>query len=59
MLIISEEIEELFEVTDRLHVIHGGVLSPALMTADVAPNDVGEYMIGKHNTGTEGTPHAV
>ena len=50
VLIISEEIEELFEVTDRLYVINGGKLSPSLVTADVTPNDVGEYMIATHST---------
>ncbi len=45
ILIISEEIEELFAITDRIHVINSGQLSPSLTTSDVTPNDVGEYMI--------------
>lgn len=61
ILIISEEIEELFEVTDRLHVINGGTLSPSLKTSDVTPNDIGEYMIGRHRSDTQqnGASHAV
>ena len=50
ILIISEEIEELFEITDRLHVINRGSLSPPLITAEVTPNDVGEYMIGTQSS---------
>lgn len=46
ILVISEELEELFEITDRLYVIHSGKLSPSLVTADVTPDDIGEYMIG-------------
>jgi len=49
ILIISEEIEELFEITDRLHVLNRGSLSPPLITAEVTPNDVGEYMISTHH----------
>ena len=30
----------------RIHVIRGGSLSPSLRTAEVTPDDVGEYMIG-------------
>jgi len=60
ILIISEEIEELFEITDRLHVMNRGSLSPPLITAEVTPNDVGEYMIGtqsSHSSQTD-TSHA-
>ncbi|QDY71073.1 ABC transporter ATP-binding protein [Qingshengfaniella alkalisoli] len=46
ILIISEEMDELFEVTDRLHVIHGGALSRSLRTSEVTANDIGRYMIG-------------
>ena len=50
ILLISEELEELFEVTDRLYVIRSGTLSPSLVTADVSPDDIGEYMIGEEHT---------
>ncbi|WP_308917601.1 ABC transporter ATP-binding protein [Jannaschia sp. LMIT008] len=46
VLVISEEIEELFEICDRMHVLHHGRLSPSLTTADVTPTDVGRHMIG-------------
>jgi len=59
VLIISEEIDELFEVTDRLHVINGGMLSPGMITADVTPYDVGEFMIGMQHTNDQGVQHGV
>ena len=46
ILVISEELEELFQITDRIYVISGGAVSPSLTTADVTPNDIGKYMIG-------------
>jgi len=61
ILIISEELEELFEITDRLHVIRSGTLSPSLTTANVTPNDIGEYMIGEQSAQnvTPGSAHAI
>ena len=59
VLIISEEIDELFEVTDRLHVINSGVLSPAMITADVTAHDVGEFMIGTQHAGKQDIQHGV
>lgn len=59
VLIISEEIDELFEVTDRLHVINGGVLSPSMITADVTPYDVGEFMIGTQRAHNQDVQHGV
>ena len=56
---VSEELEELFEVTDRLHVINGGRLSPPLTTADVTPNDIGKYMIGRQHADSQDSQHAV
>ena len=59
VLIISEEIDELFEVTDRLHVINGGVLSPGMITADVTPYDIGEFMIGTQRARNREVQHGV
>ncbi|QQA45019.1 ABC transporter ATP-binding protein [Pelagovum pacificum] len=55
ILVISEEIEELFEVSDRLYVLRSGKLSPPLVTSDTTYEEVGEWMIGA----AEGTAHAV
>lgn len=46
VLIVSEELEELFEIADRMYVINSGTLSPSLITSELTPNDIGEYMIG-------------
>lgn len=61
ILVISEELEELFDITDRMHVIKSGTLSPSLNTAEVTPNDIGKYMIdseqSQHNE--FGSTHAI
>ncbi len=40
ILVISEEIEELFELCDLIQVLHKGTLSPPLMTRDTRPEDI-------------------
>jgi ABC-type uncharacterized transport system ATPase subunit len=46
ILVISEEIDELFEICDRLHVLHKGRLSPSLAVATTTVDEVGTWMIG-------------
>jgi len=46
VLLVSEELEELFEMTDRLHVIHRGRLSPCIPTSAASYQLVGEWMSG-------------
>lgn len=58
VLVISEELEELFQITDRVYVIRSGSLSPSLVTAEVTPNDIGKYMIGEEQqAGIAGESH--
>lgn len=46
LLIVSEELEELFEITDRLHVIAKGRLSPSIRTANANVTLIGQWMSG-------------
>ena len=46
ILVISEEIEELFDICDTLHVLHHGRLSPALPVRSTTVDEVGAWMIG-------------
>jgi ABC-type uncharacterized transport system ATPase subunit len=46
VLVVSEELEELFEVCDRLHVIAKGRLSPSVERARATVTQIGEWMSG-------------
>ena len=51
ILIISEELEELFEITDRMYVLRSGRISTSIKTSEVCPDEIGEYMIGEEREG--------
>jgi simple sugar transport system ATP-binding protein len=46
VLVVSEELEELFEVSDRLHVISNGQLSPSMAIAEASIERIGVWMSG-------------
>jgi simple sugar transport system ATP-binding protein len=46
VLVVSEELEELFAIGDRLHVIAKGRLSPSIAAADATVERIGEWMSG-------------
>lgn len=46
VLLVSEELDELFEMSDRLHVLAKGRLSPSLARAEATVERVGEWMSG-------------
>jgi simple sugar transport system ATP-binding protein len=46
VLVVSEELEELFEVCDRMHVIARGRLSPSVPVAQASVEKIGEWMSG-------------
>jgi len=46
VLVISEELEELFEICDRIQVLHKGALSPSLDPRSTRPEEIGRWMIG-------------
>ena len=59
VLVLSEELEELFMICDRIAVLAGGRLSPAVPTAATSLHQVGVWMSGAfHDAPGEGAPHA-
>ncbi|PTT90480.1 ABC transporter, partial [Pelomonas sp. HMWF004] len=46
LLVFSEELDELFELCDRLHVIAQGRLSPPVPTPEATREQIGEWMSG-------------
>ncbi|MEH3086847.1 MAG: ABC transporter ATP-binding protein [Xylophilus ampelinus] len=46
VLVVSEELDELFEISDRLHVMAKGRLSPALPRAEATVEKIGQWMSG-------------
>jgi ABC-type uncharacterized transport system ATPase subunit len=46
VLVVSEELDELFELSDRLHVMAKGRLSPSLARSDATVGLIGEWMSG-------------
>ena len=46
VLVVSEELDELFEICDRLHVMAKGELSPSIPVAEATITQIGEWMSG-------------
>ena len=46
VLVVSEELDELFEICDRLHVISRGQLSPSMPMAQATVEQIGAWMSG-------------
>ena len=46
VLVVSEDLDELFELSDRLHVIAGGRLSPSVPIAQATVEQIGLWMSG-------------
>lgn len=65
VIVISEELEELFEICDRLYVICNGALSHSLKRVDTNVEEVGLLMTGigtssdTPDVATKGAQHAV
>jgi len=49
VLVVSEELDELFELSDRLYVMARGRLSPSVLIGDVTMEKIGEWMSGLWN----------
>ena len=48
VLVISQDLDEIFEIADRISVISRGELSEALFSDDLTPEQVGLLMAGAH-----------
>ncbi|WPB55712.1 ABC transporter ATP-binding protein [Xylophilus sp. GOD-11R] len=46
VLVVSEELDELFELSDRMHVIAKGRLSPSVARAEATVEKIGQWMSG-------------
>jgi simple sugar transport system ATP-binding protein len=51
VLVVSEELDELFEIADRLHVMAKGRLSPSLQRSQASTETIGEWMSGLWEAG--------
>ncbi len=58
VLVVSEELDELFDLSDRLHVIAKGRLSPSVDRADATVARIGEWMSGLWETPASATATA-
>ena len=57
VLVVSEDLEELFEICDRIAVISNGRLSPARHTGDTDVEEVGRWMAGMFDAAGAGEGH--
>jgi ABC-type uncharacterized transport system ATPase subunit len=53
VLVVSEELDELFEVSDRLMVMAQGRLSPSIDAKDATIEQIGAWMSGLWQANTE------
>jgi len=56
LLVVSEELDELLEIADRLQVMHAGRLSPSLAAEGVSLDTIGAWMTGGFATGEAEEP---
>ena len=59
VLVVSEELDELFEICDRLHVIAKGRLSPSVDRAQATVPQIGEWMSGLWHEDVQQHLHAM
>jgi len=46
VLVVSEELDELFEISDRMYVMSNGKLSPSIVRKEATVAQIGEWMSG-------------
>lgn len=54
VLVVSEELDELFEISDRLQVMAKGRISPPVHTKDATVAQIGEWMSGLWDKAAQG-----
>ena len=52
ILVISEDLEELFQISDRIAALSHGRLSALRATRETSPTDVGRWMAGQFDQPT-------
>jgi simple sugar transport system ATP-binding protein len=58
VLVVSEELDELLELSDRLHVIANGALSPGLTRQEANVSLIGTWMSGLWSSPSIKASHA-
>ena len=58
ILVISQDLDEIFEIADRIAVISEGALSEPMPAAEATPEKIVLLMGGLHATGGEEASHA-
>ncbi len=53
VLVVSEDLDELFEISDRIAVIAGGAVTPPKRTRDAGVEEIGRAMAGMSGTADE------
>jgi general nucleoside transport system ATP-binding protein len=59
VLLISDDLDEIFEMANRIAVIHSGELSPALPTQDWTRERIGLAMAGSHHAASDTISEAI
>jgi simple sugar transport system ATP-binding protein len=57
ILVISEDLDELFQISDRLAALSSGRLSTLIPTGQTSPVQVGGWMAGQFDAATSVQPH--
>ncbi|MDO9284971.1 MAG: ABC transporter ATP-binding protein, partial [Aquabacterium sp.] len=59
LLVVSEELDELFEISDRLLVIAQGRMSPSVPVAEATVEQIGIWMSGLWDGADNGAGHGL
>ena len=59
LLVVSEELDELFEISDRLLVIAQGRMSPSVPVAEATVEQIGIWMSGLWDGADQGGGHSM